>query len=84
MPVADLVHSAQEALFLSIAVTLPIIGIAAIVGLLVAVAQAATQIQDITIAHLPRLLAVAVGLATLGPWMGRQIASFAARMLAGG
>lgn len=84
MPVAELVLRAQEALLLSIAVSLPIIGIAAVVGLLVAVAQAATQIQDITIAHLPRLLAVAVALATLGPWMGRQIAGFAARMLVSG
>lgn len=84
MPTAELVLRAQEALLLSIAVTLPVIGIAAVVGLLVAVVQAATQIQDITIAHLPRLLAVAIALATLGPWMGGQIASFATRMLAGG
>lgn len=81
MPVAELVLRAQEALLLSIAVSLPIIGVAAVVGLLVAVAQAATQIQDITIAHLPRLLAVAIALAVLGPWMGREIATFAARML---
>ena len=41
------------------------------------------QIQDITIAHLPRLLAVAVSLALLGPWKGRQIAAFAERAFLG-
>lgn len=84
VPVAELAARAQEALLLSIAVALPVIAVAAIVGILVAVVQAATQIQDITIAHLPRLLAVAVALAVLGPWMGRQIAAFAARIFAGG
>jgi type III secretion HrpO family protein len=84
MPVAELVHRAEEALLLSVAVALPVIAVAALVGLVVAVLQAATQIQDVTLAHLPRLLAVAVVLAVVGPWMGRQIALFAARIFAGG
>jgi type III secretion HrpO family protein len=83
MSPADLAYRAQEALLLSVAVALPVVAVAAIVGLVVAVLQAATQIQDATIAHLPRFLAVAVALAVLGPWMGRQIAAFASRILAG-
>ena len=75
---------AQEALMLAIAVSLPVVGVAALAGLLVAVAQAATQVQDITLAHLPRLVVVAITLAVAGPWMGSQIAAFAARILAGG
>jgi flagellar biosynthesis protein FliQ len=83
MSPADLAQRAQEALLLSVAVALPVVAIAALVGLVVAVLQAATQVQDVTIAHLPRFLAVAVALAVLGPWMGRQIAAFAARVFAG-
>ena len=75
---------AQEALLLSIAVSLPVVGVAAVAGLLVAIFQAATQVQDITIAHLPRLVVVAIALAIAGPWMGSEIASFAARVFAGG
>ena len=52
-----------------------------IVGLLVAALQAATQIQDPTISHLPRVLAVAAALALLAPWMGKEIATFAERTL---
>jgi flagellar biosynthesis protein FliQ len=69
---------------LSIAVSLPVVGIAAVAGLLVAVFQAATQVQDFTLAHLPRLVVVAVALAILGPWMGAQIAAFAARAFGAG
>jgi len=83
MSPADLAQLAEEALLLSVAVALPIVAIAALVGLVVAILQAATQIQDMTIAHLPRFLAVAVALAVLGPWMGHQIATFAARVFAG-
>ena len=67
----------QEALILSLLVSLPVVGVAALVGLFVAVLQAATQVQDVTLSHLPRLVVVAVLLAVLGPWMGAQIAAFA-------
>ena len=76
-----LVEHAQNALLLSLAVVLPVLGVAALVGLIVAAFQAASQIQDPTIAHLPRLLAVIAALVVLGPWMGSQIGAFAERML---
>lgn len=81
MPATTLLEQAQNALLLSVAVALPVLAVAAIVGLLVAALQAATQIQDPTIAHLPRLLAVVAALVVLGPWMGSQIGAFAERML---
>jgi flagellar biosynthesis protein FliQ len=81
MSPATLLEQAQNALMLSIAVALPVLLVAAIVGLIVAAFQAASQIQDPTIAHLPRLLAVVAALVVLGPWMGSQIGTFAERML---
>jgi flagellar biosynthesis protein FliQ len=81
LPVTTLLEQAQNALLLSVAVALPVLAVAAIVGLIVAAFQAASQIQDPTIAHLPRLLAVIAALVVLGPWMGSQIGAFAERML---
>jgi len=83
MATSALVAFAQQALMLSLAIALPVLAIAALVGLIMAVLQAATQVQDPTLAHLPRLVAVSVALAVMGPWMGRQIVAFAARALAG-
>jgi type III secretion HrpO family protein len=79
MDLADLTQLSQQALLLSVAVALPVVGAAALVGLLVSVLQAATQVQDHTIGHLPRLLVVVAVLAATGPWMGGQIAEFAVR-----
>lgn len=81
MSPAALLEQAQNALLLSVAVALPVLAVAALVGLVVAAFQAASQIQDPTIAHLPRLLAVVAALVVIGPWMGSQIGAFAERML---
>jgi flagellar biosynthesis protein FliQ len=80
MSPASLLEHAEGALVLSIAVALPVLLVAAVVGLVVAAFQAASQIQDPTIAHLPRLLAVVAALVVLGPWMGTEIGTFAERM----
>jgi type III secretory pathway component EscS len=79
---ATLAHAAQQALLLSVVASLPVLAVGAVVGFLVAAFQAASQIQDPTLAHLPRLVAVAAGLAILGPWMGHEVASFAVHMFA--
>jgi type III secretion HrpO family protein len=80
--VSELASYAQQALLLSLVISLPVVAAAALVGLVVAVLQAATQVQDITLSHLPRLIVTAIVLAIAAPWMGAQIASFAARMFA--
>ncbi len=79
MPLGPLVRAAQEALLLVVALSLPALLVAAAVGFVVAAFQAATQIQDPTLAHLPRMIAVIAVLALAGPWIGRAIAEFAVR-----
>ena len=74
----------QEALRLVLRLSVPVTLAALAVSLLVATLQAVTQIQDPTLGHLPRLLAVVVGLSLLGPWMARELLAFAARGFAGG
>jgi type III secretion HrpO family protein len=79
MSLAELVDIGQQALILAALVSLPVVGIAALVGLFVAAVQAAAQVQDPTLSHLPRMLAVIAALVAAGPWMGHQIAGFAER-----
>ena len=79
----DLTSLGQQALLLSVAVALPVVGAAALVGLVVSALQAATQIQDYTLGHLPRLLVVVAVLVATGPWIGAQIAEFALRAFGG-
>jgi flagellar biosynthesis protein FliQ len=82
VPLATMAHAAQQGLFLVVALSLPVLAVAAVVGLAIAALQAASQVQDVTLAHLPRMIAVAVALAIVGPWMGRTLAAFAVQMFA--
>lgn len=79
---AALTELGEKAVLLAIAVSLPVIGVAALVGALVSALQAATQLQDATLSHLPRLLVVSLALVVMGPWMGAEIAHFALEVFA--
>jgi type III secretion HrpO family protein len=83
MDLAELISLAQQALVLSVLVSLPVLGVAAVVGLLSAIFQAVTQVQDAALGHFPKFVAVSVALALAGPWMGRQILAFAVRAFGG-
>jgi type III secretion HrpO family protein len=83
MPLDELVALAQQALLLSLVVSLPVLLVAAAAGLLSAIFQAATQVHDAALGHFPKFVAVTIALALAGPWMGRQILEFAVRAFGG-
>ena len=80
MPAHELVAYAQEALILSVVLSLPVVAAAAIVSFVTGALQSASQIQDAAIAHLPRLVAVVATLVLAAPWMGHELAAFATRV----
>ena len=83
MPLDDLVSLAQQGLLLALLVSLPVLGVAAVIGLVSAIFQAATQVHDAALGHFPKFVAVTIALALLGPWMGRQLLAFAVRAFGG-
>jgi type III secretion HrpO family protein len=83
MPFDELVSLAQQGLLLALVVSLPVLGVAAVVGLVSAIFQAATQVHDAALGHFPKFVAVTIALALLGPWMGRQLLAFALRAFGG-
>ena len=83
MPLDDLVSLAQQGLLLALVVSLPVLGVAAVIGLVSAIFQAATQVHDAALGHFPKFVAVTLALALLGPWMGHQVLAFALRAFGG-
>ena len=59
----------QEALLMLLMVSSPVLGVALVVGLLVSLFQAVTQIHEATLAFVPKLIAVIAVFAIAGPWM---------------
>ncbi|MDS8922854.1 flagellar biosynthesis protein FliQ, partial [Streptococcus pneumoniae] len=60
---------AEQSIYLIILISAPLLLIALGVGLLVSVFQAMTQIQEQTLAFIPKILAVFLSLVIFGPWM---------------
>lgn len=79
---ADLVlRAVREGLILALLVSAPPLLASLIVGFVVSVVQAATQIQDPTIAFVPKLVAVVLVLLASGPLLGTQVVRFAQALL---
>jgi len=78
----DLVlRAVREGLILVLMVSAPPLLASLIVGFVVSVVQAATQIQDPTIAFVPKLVAVVLLLVVSGPLLGAQVVRFAQALL---
>jgi len=67
----------NQLLWNTVIIAAPVLGAALIVGLLISVLQVATQLQEMTLSYVPKLLASAVVLIALGPWMVGRITQFA-------
>ena len=70
----------REAMYLTMMLAAPLLLSALAVGLLIGVFQAATQIQEMTLSFIPKLLALAIALLVSGAWMLRMLTEFTLRL----
>jgi flagellar biosynthetic protein FliQ len=71
-----IVRIAREALLLVLLISAGPMLVSLLVGLVVSLLQATTQIQEQTLSFVPKLIAVFATLAILGPWMLSQALRF--------
>jgi flagellar biosynthesis protein FliQ len=67
---------AQRALEMTVLLAAPLLLVALMIGLLVGVFQAATQIHEMTLSFIPKLIGMAAALVIAGPWMLKQLVSY--------
>jgi flagellar biosynthetic protein FliQ len=72
----------QQALFVTVLVSAPLLLTALAVGLLVSIFQAATQINEMTLSFIPKLLAMFAVLVLVGPWMLTTLVDYVQRLFA--
>ena len=70
------VEFAKQAIILTIYLSMPMLGIGLIVGLMVSIFQAVTQIQEMTLTFVPKIIAVFLALLFAAPWMLDELTSF--------
>jgi len=75
------VDIAKEAIEITLYLSLPLLGIGLIVGLLVSVFQAVTQIQEATLTFVPKIVATLISLIFLLPWMMNKMMSYTEQII---
>jgi len=71
----------QHALLITMMLAAPLLLTALAVGLLIGVLQAATQINEMTLSFIPKLLALALVLTISGPWMLRTLLDYTRQLI---
>jgi flagellar biosynthetic protein FliQ len=72
---------AGQAIFTVLKVSAPMLVIALVVGLIVSIFQATTQIQEQTLAFVPKIISVFLALLVFGPWILNILVDFTTRLL---
>ncbi len=70
-----------RALEITLMLAAPMLLVALVVGLLVGVFQAATQINEQTLSFIPKLVALALALLFAGPWMLKVLVSYTRELI---
>jgi flagellar biosynthetic protein FliQ len=71
----------RHALEVTVMLAMPLLLVVLAVGLLVGIFQAATQINEMTLSFIPKLIGMALTLLIAGPWMLSQLMSYTRQLI---
>lgn len=81
MSEGEVLNIAQQALKTILMISAPMLGFGLLVGLLVSIFQATTQIQEATLAFVPKIVAVFISILIFGPWILKVLIDFAENLI---
>lgn len=81
MDAAQVLSAGQQGLYMLLMVSAPVLLVVLVVGLLVSVFQAATQINEATLSFVPKVIAAVAVLGFAGPWMMTTLVEYLQRTL---
>ncbi|MFT9487524.1 flagellar biosynthesis protein FliQ [Tepidibacillus infernus] len=71
-----IIHLFERSVYTILIVSAPMLGLGLLVGLIVSIFQATTQIQEQTLAFIPKIIAVLLAIVIFGPWMLSHLVEF--------
>ncbi|GAB6162575.1 flagellar biosynthesis protein FliQ [Desulfothermus naphthae] len=72
---------AKDAIELTLLLSMPMLGIGLIVGVIISIIQAATQIQEMTLSFIPKILAIFLALLVSFPWLMDKMITFTRQVI---
>ncbi|NQD66838.1 flagellar biosynthesis protein FliQ [Bacillus haikouensis] len=80
MNAESVIALAEQGIYITLIVSGPLLVLALVVGLIVSIFQATTQIQEQTLAFIPKIVAVLIGIVFFGPWMLTKIVTYSSHI----
>lgn len=80
---AEVLELAKRAILVALQLTMPILIVTLVIGVIISLFQAVTQIQEQTLTFVPKILAFVLCIVLLGPWMLQSIVGFTSRLFTG-
>ena len=80
MTETTVIELARQSMLVSAQLAGPVLAVALVAGILVSVFQAVTQVQEMTLTFIPKIVAVVLALLLFGPWMLQSLVDFTARL----
>lgn len=77
-----IIYIGKEAVYTILLLSLPLLGLSLLVGLLISIFQATTQIQEQTLTFVPKILVIFASLIIFGPWMLNLLIAFTTNLIA--
>ena len=83
MEQSQIMEVGARAMWVTLEIGMPVLAVSLIVGLLVSIFQAVTQLQEPTLTFIPKILAVVLVIVLAGPWMMNTLLSFTVNLWGG-
>jgi flagellar biosynthetic protein FliQ len=74
---------ASDLFWTGLLVCLPVLGLTMLVGLVISVLQVITQVQEMSLTFVPKLLTAGIAIVVFGPWMLRTLCQYAVQLWSG-
>jgi flagellar biosynthetic protein FliQ len=75
-------HMMSDLFWTGLVVCAPVLGLTMLVGLVISILQVVTQVQEMSLTFVPKLLAAAIATIVFGSWMLHKLAQFSIRLWA--
>ena len=82
MEQGDFINIGQQAIYTALMIAAPMLVLGLVVGVLISIFQAATQINEQTLTFIPKILAIIIALILFGPWMLSTMVEFTTQLFA--
>ena len=71
----------SETLWAAVLIAAPILGFTMVVGLLVSIVQVVTQVQEMSLSFVPKIITVVIVMVVFGPWMLKKLLHFSSSVI---